>query len=474
MEPINIATGGPSSTPQSNLVNSNNILNNNKGGAGNAKHNAAGSMQPPPLSNGAGGGHPYGQQHHRGGGYRAYSDNSQINAPYLLNNNSNNHSSNHHYHNNTNNAQRMELPLRVLVPTSTMGAIIGKGGVAIKQIIADTLTRVDVHRNHGPVPQEKIISIYGSAANCSRALQKIMEIVRNELHSNEKPEPEVPLRLLAHNAHVGRVIGKNGATINSIMKSTETRIAVSSSSWDYSQFLTERVITIQGQLVDQVRAEQQISSILRQFYAKDLMGAMCANNYAAVNAGVPNVVGPQVGNGATSAIALSRGPGDFAAAGSVPTGPHHYAVGAPDHVGQRMGANGNNPMYAPMPMAMPFIDPMHSTAAAYMQQGYGPMSPLASAHNIAAAQLLGPQVAHALGGLSMSAMRIASLDKKKELATVYVPAHAVGPIIGTGGSTIREMIHASGASIKVRIISIGSRQTYSFANVQCLSLIFFL
>lgn len=38
----------------------------------------------------------------------------------------------------------------------------------------------------------------------------------------------------------------------------------------------------------------------------------------------------------------------------------------------------------------------------------------------------------------------------KETVHVYIPNAAVGAIIGTGGSAIREMISSSGATIKVR------------------------
>jgi predicted RNA-binding protein YlqC (UPF0109 family) len=336
-----------------------------------------------------------------------------------------------------NNPQRMELPLRILVPTSTMGAVIGKGGVTIKQIIAETSTRIDVHRNHGQVPQEKIVSIYGSAANCSRALHKIMEIVRNEESVAKSNETEVSLRILAHNAHVGRVIGKNGATINAIMKDTATRIGVSNISWNYSQFLTERVITIQGELPDQIRAEQQISDILRLFYAKEILNASSVAN------------GPLNSNGATNNPNIVRTPNDYAH-------PHLYT---PNNNGDHMHARGpvhtNNPphMYfgAPPQMGMPYMDPMFAPQG-YMQEPYGQANHITASHNIAAVQLLGPLVTHALGGIAMAVTRISALDKKKEVAHVHIPQSAVGPIIGTGGSTIQKIIQVSSANlIKVRI-----------------------
>lgn len=41
------------------------------------------------------------------------------------------------------------------------------------------------------------------------------------------PYREVPLKILAHNNLIGRIIGKNGNTIKRIMETTDTKITVS-------------------------------------------------------------------------------------------------------------------------------------------------------------------------------------------------------------------------------------------------------
>lgn len=46
---------------------------------------------------------------------------------------------------------------------------------------------------------------------------------------------EIPLKILAHNNLIGRIIGKNGNTIKRIMEQTETKIAVS--RWVCFKFL---------------------------------------------------------------------------------------------------------------------------------------------------------------------------------------------------------------------------------------------
>lgn len=55
-------------------------------------------------------------------------------------------------------------------------------------------------------------------------------------------------------------------------------------------------------------------------------------------------------------------------------------------------------------------------------------------------------------------------EMQKETVHVYIPNSSVGAIIGTGGSTIRDMINASGASIKVGILSINA---YLTNTLQC-------
>lgn len=80
---------------------------------------------------------------------------------------------------------------------------------------------------------------------------------------------EICLKILAHNNLIGRIIGKNGNTIKRIMQETDTKITVSSIN-DISSFNLERIITVKGAIDNMSRAENQISSKLRQSYENDL------------------------------------------------------------------------------------------------------------------------------------------------------------------------------------------------------------
>ncbi|MCL4127944.1 UNVERIFIED_CONTAM: hypothetical protein GTU68_064778, partial [Idotea baltica] len=87
--------------------------------------------------------------------------------------------------------------------------------------------------------------------------------------SNNTNKGEIPLKILAHNNLIGRIIGKGGATIKKIMEETNTKITVSSIN-DISSFNLERIITIKGIIEDIARAENVISAKLRQSYESDL------------------------------------------------------------------------------------------------------------------------------------------------------------------------------------------------------------
>ena len=159
-----------------------------------------------------------------------------------------------------------DFPLRILVLSDMVGAIIGKSGGTIRQITQETRARVDVHRKENTGSPEKVITIYGNPDNCSKACRRIVEVMTDEAANTTNQE--VVLKILAHNSLIGRIIGKSGNTIKRIMEETNTKIAVSSSMHDSASFHLERIITIKGTVDEMCRAEQQISSKLRQSFER--------------------------------------------------------------------------------------------------------------------------------------------------------------------------------------------------------------
>ena len=162
----------------------------------------------------------------------------------------------------------IDFPLRVLVQSEMVGAIIGRSGQTIKQITQQSRARVDVHRKENVGSIEKAITIYGQPENCTAACLQIMKVMQEEAKNTGKPE-DMALKLLAHNNLVGRIIGKQGATIKRIMDDTDTKIAVSSIS-EISTFNMERIITVKGEIENMSKAEAEISSKLRAAYEADV------------------------------------------------------------------------------------------------------------------------------------------------------------------------------------------------------------
>uniref|UniRef100_A0A8B9JWM0 Insulin-like growth factor 2 mRNA binding protein 2b n=1 Tax=Astyanax mexicanus TaxID=7994 RepID=A0A8B9JWM0_ASTMX len=89
-----------------------------------------------------------------------------------------------------------EFPLRLLVPTQFVGAIIGKEGLTIKNITKQTQSKVDIHRKENAGAAEKPITIHSSPEGCSQACRMILEVMEKEANDTKT--------LLHHSANARR------------------------------------------------------------------------------------------------------------------------------------------------------------------------------------------------------------------------------------------------------------------------------
>ncbi|XP_066989716.1 insulin-like growth factor 2 mRNA-binding protein 1 isoform X1 [Macrobrachium rosenbergii] len=289
-----------------------------------------------------------------------------------------------------------DFPLRILVLSEMVGAIIGRQGSTIRTITQQTRARVDVHRKDNAGSLEKAITIYGNPENCTNACKRILEVMQEEAKNTNKggledmdPEAdnirkgEIPLKILAHNNLIGRIIGKGGNTIKKIMDDTSTKITISSIN-DINSFNLERIITIKGNIDDIAVAENMISSRLRTSYENDLQA------FAPQSAMFPGL--HPMAMMSTVGFGLPRGSGSASGGG--------------------MGMYGSSPTTYP---------PLYPSPV----QGHGPH---------------GSEVC-------------------EETAYLYIPNSAVGAIIGTKGSHIRNIIRFSGASVKIAALEEEGRPT---------------
>ncbi|KAF4012498.1 hypothetical protein G4228_003040 [Cervus hanglu yarkandensis] len=123
--------------------------------------------------------------------------------------------------------QQVDIPLRLLVPTQYVGAIIGKEGATIRNITKQTQSKIDVHRKENAGAAEKAISVHSTPEGCSSACKMILEIMHKE--------------------------AKDTKTLQ-----------------DLTLYNPERTITVKGAIENCCRAEQEIMKKVREAYENDV------------------------------------------------------------------------------------------------------------------------------------------------------------------------------------------------------------
>ncbi|XP_055264768.1 insulin-like growth factor 2 mRNA-binding protein 2 isoform X3 [Moschus berezovskii] len=174
-------------------------------------------------------------------------------------------------------ARQIEFPLRILVPTQFVGAIIGKEGLTIKNITKQTQSRVDIHRKENSGAAEKPVTIHATPEGTSEACRMILEIMQKEADETKLAE-EIPLKILAHNGLVGRLIGKEGRNLKKIEHETGTKITISSLQ-DLSIYNPERTITVKGTVEACANAEIEIMKKLREAFENDMLAVNTHSGY---------------------------------------------------------------------------------------------------------------------------------------------------------------------------------------------------
>lgn len=187
---------------------------------------------------------------------------------------------------NGGNTHSIALPLRILVPSEFVGAIIGKKGQSIKMITTRCKARVDVHGKENTDLVEKVISIYGQPENCTKACKEILQVMEHEAVANVRGE--VSLKMLTNDRFCGRLIGKEGRMIKKIREETGTKIVVTNAQ-EMIGLYPERVISIRGTVDNMVKAEAAIYTKLVECAEQDMKSPAMANGM--MNGGLPNMPG---------------------------------------------------------------------------------------------------------------------------------------------------------------------------------------
>ncbi|CAF0725404.1 unnamed protein product [Didymodactylos carnosus] len=317
-----------------------------------------------------------------------------------------------------------DYPLRILVPSECVGAIIGKGGAQIKQIKQQTHAKVDVNKtesNSNSTPnQERVIIIRGQQDHCVQACYEILKIMYDDAQIKNR-STEIVLKIIAHNNYIGRIIGKGGNIINNIKKDTDCIVTVSSVS-DVTPYNCERIITIKGELDNEIKALEIIYSKLCMAHDNDYTKPWSNS---------------------------ARGQPQLMMMGS----PHHpsnivlQAAQLPlpptvAHQQQMLSTNFTNSMVSKLNQQSNFLNPYYPSPL-YQPPGGLYMFP--------SMNLSGNNGTY--GNMANSNYPQMSNPVINETVNLYVPNTVVGAIIGTKGLFIKSIIKYSNASVKIAPIS---------------------
>ncbi len=130
---------------------------------------------------------------------------------------------------------------RYLCPIRKIGSVIGRGGEIVKQLRADTKSKIRIGETV-PGCEERVVTVYSSSDETNAfeesgnyvspaqdALFKVHDrVVAEDLHGDEESDggQQVTARLLVPSDQIGCVIGKGGQIVQNIRSETGAQIRI--------------------------------------------------------------------------------------------------------------------------------------------------------------------------------------------------------------------------------------------------------
>uniref|UniRef100_A0A8C5Y564 K Homology domain-containing protein n=1 Tax=Microcebus murinus TaxID=30608 RepID=A0A8C5Y564_MICMU len=290
--------------------------------------------------------------------------------------------------------QQVDIPLRLLVPTQYVGAIIGKKGAPIRNITKQTQSKIDVHRKENAGAAEKAISVHWAAP---------LPIMHKEAKEHKR----------ASHWQEGRLISKEGRNLKKVEQDTETKVTISSLQ-DLALYNPERTITVKGAIENCCRAEQEIMKKVREAYENDV-AAMSLQSHL-----IPGLNLAAVGFLPASSSAVLPPPSSGTGAA-----PYSSFMQAPEQE-----------------MVQVFI-PAQAVGASIGKKGQ---------HIEQLSRFARASVKIAQGRIYGKLMEENFFGPKEEVKLethIRVPASAAGRVIGKGGKTVNELQNLTAAEVVV-------------------------
>jgi RNA-binding protein Nova len=152
-----------------------------------------------------------------------------------------------------------KMILKILLPNSFAGTVIGKGGAKISEVQTQSgCAKVVLSRTQEYYPdttgnQDRVLLISGTQLDqVTMALSLILKLLEQEMGSDETWQHLPMVRMLVHNKLCGALIGKSGTNIKSIAGESGASFVVSPPA--SLPGLNERVVKISGSIDTVVKA----------------------------------------------------------------------------------------------------------------------------------------------------------------------------------------------------------------------------
>ncbi|KAK8592868.1 hypothetical protein V6N13_043507 [Hibiscus sabdariffa] len=196
---------------------------------------------------------------------------------------------------------------RYLCPVRKIGSIIGRGGEIVKQLRANTKSKIRIGEIV-PGSEERVVTIYSSrdetnaleddenfVSPAQDALFRVHDkVVAEDLYGDEESEiHKITARLLVPSDQIGCIIGKGGQVVQNIRTETGAQIRILKNDLPSCALPTDELVQISGEAVVVKKALHQIASHLHENPSRSqhLLASAMPNAYSAGGA----FLGPAAG-----------------------------------------------------------------------------------------------------------------------------------------------------------------------------------
>lgn len=161
-----------------------------------------------------------------------------------------------------------ELAIKVVCPANKIGRVIGKGGSSIKSIRQETGARIEVEDPKGN-HSECVITVITSESSEDLKSMAVEAILLLQGKINSEDDDTATMRLLVPSKIIGCIIGKSGSIINEIRKRTKADIRISKGDKPKCADGNDELVEVFGQVSNMRDALIQIVLRLRDDVLKD-------------------------------------------------------------------------------------------------------------------------------------------------------------------------------------------------------------